>query len=403
MPSEKQKHFKNDLFHLNCYVKTYHMKLHFIPLLVLFFFFSCASKKEDQTTGLKAYEVDLDAELTSLFDVVTDVEFTVLEETENSLFGSVGKLALDGDDLIIITGKGTKAMRFNREGKYLSSISERGRGPKEYSSISDLMVVDDKVLLLDASRQRITQWTKDWEYDSAFRLGFGSRHFIKDSQGYFYDLNYELVADMIHANVITIGKDFSLELALIPFKEPKSLLISNTLGFSKVDENIHYRPGFSDTVYAILPQRIVKPAYRFEFGKYWRFANEFQTDMEFWAFMSDSKGKPEALIYFSNTESENWIFGIMQLVPTNRTLGVLLDKNSEKKIYLNIAGGDDFRDSVRPILVENERVYASIDANHLNYILANYPQFEKTIKGNQSLEKVLASENPMIMSFKFKL
>ncbi|MGW8121382.1 6-bladed beta-propeller [Roseivirga echinicomitans] len=352
---------------------------------------------------MKVYEVDLDAELTSLFDAVKDVEIIVLEESENSMFGYVDQIIPDGDELIIVTGGRGKAIRFDQDGEYISHLSERGMGPKEYSSITDLMVLDDQVLLLDGKRQRITQWTKDWVYDSAMRLGFAAAHFTSQGDGYLFDANYSLVADTVHANVIAANADFDLEAALVPFKKPKSLLLGNTVVFSKVGRDIHYRPGFSDTVYSISPKHKVNPAYRFEFGKYWHFANGLETDNEFYEFQSNLKGKAEALIYFTNIESEYWIFGKMTMLPTYRTMGVVIDKTSGKPLYLDLQVGEGLQDSILPILVENERVYVVIDADQLRYILSKNPQFEKTIKGSQTIEKVLASENPMIMSFKFKL
>jgi hypothetical protein len=210
------------------------------------------------------------------------------------------------------------------------------------------------------------------------------------------------VVDTVHANVITASANFKLESGLVPFKRPKSLLLGNTFVFSKVEENVHYRPGFSDTVYSISPEQKVSPAYRFEFGKYWHFANKLETDIEFYEFQSNLIGKPEALIYFENIESDNWIFGKMIMLPTFRTMGVVIDKNSGEYIYLDLSAGEDVRDTIRTILVENGRVYVSVDADNLSYILAKKPQFEKVIQGSLALEKVLASENPMIMSFNFK-
>ncbi|WP_157716340.1 6-bladed beta-propeller [Roseivirga echinicomitans] len=363
---------------------------------------SCAIQKDEVTIDLKVYEVDLDAELVPFSDILTDIEITVLEESENSMFGYVDKIILDGDELIIVTGGHGKAIRFDQDGKYISHLSERGMGPREYSSITDLMVMDDQVLLLDGKRQRITKWTKDWAYDSAMRLGFAAAHFTSQGEGYLFNANYSLVADTVHANVITANANLELEAALVPFKKPKSLLLGNRVVFSKVGRDIHYRPGFSDTVYSITPEHKVSPAYRFEFGKYWHFANELQTDHEFFEFIDNLKGKAEALIYFTNIESDNWIFGKMTLMPTYRTVGVVIDKNSGRAEYLGLQVGEGLRDSILPILVENERVYVAIDADHLRYILSINPQFEKAIKGSQSIEKALASENPMIMSFKFK-
>lgn len=362
---------------------------------------SCTVEKEE-TTALKVYEVDLDGERTSLFDAVKDVEITVLEESENSMFGYVDKIILDGDELIIVTGGHGKAIRFDQDGKYISHLSERGMGPREYSSITDLMVMDDQVLLLDGKRQRITKWTKDWAYDSAMRLGFAAAHFTSQGEGYLFNANYTLVADTVHANVIATNVGFELGAGLVPFKKPKSLLLGNRVVFSKVGRDIHYRPGFSDTVYSITPELKVSPAYRFEFGKYWHFANELQTDHEFFEFIDNLKGKAEALIYFTNIESENWIFGKMTLLPTYRTLGVVIDKKSGEAQYLDLQISKGLQDSILPILVENERVYAAIDADNLRYMLSKNPQFEKAIKGSQSIEKALTSENPMIMSFKFK-
>ncbi|TCL01048.1 6-bladed beta-propeller protein [Roseivirga ehrenbergii] len=362
---------------------------------------SCTVEKEE-TTALKVYEVDLDGERTSLFDAVKDVEITVLEESENSMFGYVDQIIPDGDDLIVVTGGHGKAIRFNRDGEYISHLSERGMGPREYPSITGLTIIDDQVLLLDGKRQRITKWTKDWGYDSAMRLGFAAAHFTVQGDGYLFNANYTLVDDTVRANVIATNANFDLEIGLVPFKKPKSLLLGNTVVFSKVGRDIHYRPGFSDTVYSISPEHKASPAYRFEFGKYWHFANELQTDHEFFEFIDNLKGKAEALIYFTSIESDNWIFGKMTMLPTYRTLGVVIDKKSGEAQYLDLQIGEGLQDSILPILVENERVYVAIDADNLRYILSKNPQFEKVIKGSQSIEKALASENPMIMSFNFK-
>ena len=390
---------------LGWYIVNVINKMNFKYAKLLFLaviFSSCVGGKEESNTGLKVYEIDLDAELTSFFDILSDVEITVLEESENSMFGYVDKIIPDGDELIIVTGGHGKAIRFDQDGKYISHLSERGMGPREYSSITDLMVMDDQVLLLDGKRQRITKWTKDWGYDSAMRLGFAAAHFTVQGDGYLFNANYTLVDDTVRANVIATNANFDLEIGLVPFKKPKSLLLGNTVVFSKVGRDIHYRPGFSDTVYSISPEHKASPAYRFEFGKYWHFANGLETDNEFYEFQSNLKGKAEALIYFTNIESDNWIFGKMTMLPTYRTMGVVIDRNSGKAQYLDLQIGEGLQDSILPILVENERVYAAIDADDLRYILSKNPEFEKTIKGSQSIEKALASENPMIMSFKFK-
>ena len=103
---------------------------------------SCSVRKTDSLLSyslenLSAIDLDTSYPLDSL---VEEMEFIPLETTDSSLINEVTFLKESADYFFVYSNKNSKLLKFDKNGKYLSTISNKGQGPEEYLSVKDLML-----------------------------------------------------------------------------------------------------------------------------------------------------------------------------------------------------------------------------------------------------------------------
>jgi len=123
---------------------------------LLIIFFSC-SRISNKNTGDddSIIEIDLLSEpgfkVTKLSEIAVNTEYIPLQTLEDCLFGPVTQKIINIDNRIYIQNGG-KILCFDADGKFLFKIENRGRGPEEYTFISDFDVsFDNKILTILSS------------------------------------------------------------------------------------------------------------------------------------------------------------------------------------------------------------------------------------------------------------
>lgn len=131
-------------------------------ILVLIFFCSCGRKSTNETSNVDSViDIDLFSEPEStvkeLSDFAENIEYIPLQTTESSLIGPFTLKLLNLDNRIYIQNSGLEGeiMCFDRGGKFLFKINNKGRGPEEYDFVTDFDVSsDNKVLTILSSSTR---------------------------------------------------------------------------------------------------------------------------------------------------------------------------------------------------------------------------------------------------------
>ncbi len=104
---------------------------------------SINSKTHNDIDQSNLITIDLDEEYpkTSLsIEEIANVEYLQLETTNNAFISSVSNIAMSNKLIIICDRLLGEIFLFDRKGKYLNTISNRGNGPNEYNSISNFCV-----------------------------------------------------------------------------------------------------------------------------------------------------------------------------------------------------------------------------------------------------------------------
>jgi hypothetical protein len=144
LPLSRQSCFLVQYIYISCFqnenVKMFTMnypRLLLISIILLTLLFSgCRDNRRDsaiENDGFISIPVDVDNAGSLLFsDIFEKPQFVPLETTMYSLVGSSISQVYLTDSLIVLAGHDSRVLIFNRDGKFISSIYNRGRGPDEY-------------------------------------------------------------------------------------------------------------------------------------------------------------------------------------------------------------------------------------------------------------------------------
>lgn len=72
--------------------------------------------------------------------IAEDYIFIPLETTDESLLSTIDKICIDNDYIFINDAGSGKVFQFTCNGKFVRTIGKKGRGPNEYSKISDISI-----------------------------------------------------------------------------------------------------------------------------------------------------------------------------------------------------------------------------------------------------------------------
>ncbi|MCL2738371.1 MAG: 6-bladed beta-propeller [Bacteroidales bacterium] len=106
------------------------------------------SDKNAVTIQLSNRKADYKLEPIKMSEFVDSVKFIQLEETGESLIGSINKIFFTATYVIVEDRQQNTVFFFDQNGKYLKKISRKGRGPGEYLSLSSCMFDERKQQLI---------------------------------------------------------------------------------------------------------------------------------------------------------------------------------------------------------------------------------------------------------------
>jgi hypothetical protein len=136
--------------------------LAFITLAL--FFCSCHNK---DNSAVKTIDVLSPAgpEIKNLSEIATDIQYIPLETHPDALMKFVGYLKASNDKFYINTV--LELLCFDKSGKFLYKLNQRGRGPGEYVYLSDYDIRPEKNLIIVLTRGKLNFYN---ETDTGFAL-----------------------------------------------------------------------------------------------------------------------------------------------------------------------------------------------------------------------------------------
>lgn len=191
-------------------------------------------------------------------EIISNYKVISLEYNDRSLFKDASKIIIR-DSLIIIQDSDALII-FDLEGKFLSRISKKGRGPGEYIQIIDFAYISSLGLIAIADYGKLVIYKKDGTFVSSKKTIWKSFNLASIDSLFFVitpifasgnkDKDYNLV--LTDYNLEIIDKRIPLPI----FEGPFFAIYGPRDRFNKLSNNITFHSYQGDTIYYISKKKI---------------------------------------------------------------------------------------------------------------------------------------------------
>lgn len=242
-----------------------------ITIVCIFLLISCDTSQKgiieviDLTNGLKH------TRKVNLSEIASDVEYIILDTTEESYIGSFEQVKFFKDFIFILDSKFKAIHIFNKNGKLISKIDKKGRGPGEYIGLRDLEIYpkDTSIFILDGQMDKLINYSINGEFIHEWRIldRYASAFSILEGPSYIffttypnnafndgfslsvYDKNLHIVNRLINKDILSQDIAFSMP-------------SSSSFTFENFCDTLTYWEYRKDVVYKITNGGTVIPKYK---------------------------------------------------------------------------------------------------------------------------------------------
>jgi len=236
-------------------------------ILTIIFFCSCGSKRsKDSNNSDSVIRIDLLSEPRSkvikLSDFAANVEYIPLQTTKNSLLGEFAVKIVSVDNKIYIknSGLGGEIMCFDISGKFLFKLQNLGRGPEEYTSITDFDVSSDNKILTvmsNVDRKLLVYGISETGY--SFERSFSLKEPFPLTIGMVPETNYAFIAiepwitttPTLSLLINTNGDTIDFKPNCYGSRQDKPTAYTRTAIVYLIKKMVCFKELFSDTVFYV--------------------------------------------------------------------------------------------------------------------------------------------------------
>ena len=197
-----------------------------------------------------------------LLNMVGQVDYLKLDSSEP--IGEISKMVVTRDKIFILDAHiAQQIFVFNKTGKLLFRIKNKGRGPKEYISIWDMQVdtIRNEILVNDALARSYLYYSTD---DGTFlrrEKGIANCYLARiDSLSINLQIPGQDFNDDENWAILVSDKDSILYKGFEPTPLQNDNFINNSFTYD-CDGKLLFTPVYSDTVYQFMSISIVSPKY----------------------------------------------------------------------------------------------------------------------------------------------
>ena len=251
----------------------------FMPFVVLVFSSICfngcrnvKNQKIEKNDNIKTVIIPkvVDAEDV---DIISDLDYIVLEAKENSYFGNVTKMRVYQNKIYILDEMHANALFiYTIEGKHIATIGDKkGRGPLEFESVKNfeidyannqLAVIDNfgyKIMIYDLEGKFIKRINSEMTVLNTVLLPNGNILHAKPTGDY----NAPLTSN---CQIIITGENNQIIKEAFEYDDNKNLNIHiPEIITAQFDGGFNFAPKFRDTIYHVSSESIT-PKYAINYG-----------------------------------------------------------------------------------------------------------------------------------------
>lgn len=228
--------------------------MHRFIIILVILTCSCKDSKTTYDKSIITLSIDMDdlqkeQDLSNILLLKNKID---IKTDTNYLIGQLNKVELyDSNIYLFSKGNNGGVFAFDQRGEFLYSIDKRGRGPGEFTLITDFLVDKENMELniLDLALKQILIFDLDGKYISSLNLPDSYLHFEKFKNDYY--LVRSKPSDVESGYYATIwNKDKGIIDEKFPFSNNRNGNFSLTHHlYRNMAEVLHWEP-FNDTIYS---------------------------------------------------------------------------------------------------------------------------------------------------------
>jgi len=364
---------------------------------------SCSQppKKSESLTVLDlSQDISVESKMT-LSQIASDINYTKLESNPDCFIQRIEQYSITDHYILIYDETQPKILLFNRQGKFLRSISHQGSGPGEYNRPNDVRISRDEKYILLMNFTKVIRFGFDGTLIGETQLPDFAQNIDTFDDGLivFFGSNSTRMDDYSIAFFDWDGNCTGKRMKRDPDKL-KNRSGTRAAMFYDMNNEIRINRNYSDTVYGIRTDRQLVPR----------------------LVLLDPHGNEERSLENMNFQLDTWMetpdFLFLTGAYKNRMHPMYLDEqtgliyhipfNTDLKTFgipNDLDGGAPFW----PQRYQDGSVYRIQDANRLKSVLDN-PLMEKSAFTNQTLRDQLLEfkeylsdeDGPVLIEIKLK-
>lgn len=363
----------------------------------------CDSKTEVKETesvptgGLQAYKLDIREDKIPVTDLIQSMKITRLEETEESLLKAVGQVEFHEDKMIILSPSNDGTIYiYSKTGKFLHKFNRKGEGPEEYSRWTNVWL-ENGLIGIYIYGKSINRYDLEGNFISRDRLNERAEYVYPYKSGYALDMHFVYTQDSLKYSLVTVDNEMKLDKTLLPFEKHPGFRNPQFLNsFFTLDDDLFYLHSMSDTVYRITADSAV-PFIHYDFQEDWYFKPDVEVESRFYEksnrkeqvwFVLNNIGKSHIYLYTTLGPQMDYDFLIDRETKRSTSIDWRFSPNKKLDFYTIDWFGDEFLISLR--------------SSHLTHLLEQLDPEQYSFTEGTTLEEIESSENPVLVSIKFK-
>jgi len=353
--------------------------------------FSCVNSQDSKNL----IKINLATKIKTLMikDLIKDIKIIRLETSKECTIQEYSKIITTENNIYILDRRNSVIYSFNKEGKYLEKLCTLGRGPQDYLELSDFIVSQETIVVLDRIEKKILTYDLNFNFIEKNKF-IGASYFEIDNYNNFYTYN-ECLREKAVSFINSEGEVIKSYLNQPKYCQYMSFDSEQPL--NKFNNMILLTKWFDYNVYSITKDSC-SIRYTFDFGN-----NNYDKDMfdtqEASVFMNNIYKNKKCVISIDNyIETQNWI-------SFYANSGILYNKNTKQSIILSNLD-IPYNILSTPKCYSNGYYTSTISASNIincwskTASMDKYKEFQFLTKFKN--EKVNENDNDWIIQFKLK-
>lgn len=352
----------------------------------------------ENTDAFRSYSVNIEKPKTRFADAFESVEVMQLEETDQSLLGSVGRVSKSGGKLIFPGYNNGEIYIFSDKGKFLNKFNNTGEAEGQYSAVQDLWLSGDSIVVYDSKKRTLYWYRHNGDYLKSVKMPEGAGHVYPVSQGFLADMTFAPAKDSLGYKVHVLDVRLQVKNELVPNPNPIAFPMGrNSNSFRHYHGKLMFKAMYDDTTY-FLNTKATTPFIQVDFGEKNLWKDESLKGNLMAVMTAIPKG--EGVWNYTPYVSSDLIYMTYDL--SLKKLAAVIDRETGEYLILNTLMKNEERYDLEPISWDGDRLMFSMPSSNLSELLEDMNAGQWQFAEGATLESVESSENPVLLWVKFK-